>query len=96
MFSSADVFECKQGEKSTEAVNIFGLISFQNYNFKNYFHLSLASVSDLAPKMAPFVELWKQQKCWLTQLHSSYGKVPLSLTPGILLTASKIMMFFPL
>lgn len=63
VFSSADVFECKQGEKSTEVVNILVVVSFQNYNFKNDFPLSLASVSTLAPKMPPFVEPWKEQKC---------------------------------
>lgn len=76
MFSSTDVFECKLGENSTNVVNILVFISFQNYNFKNYFPLNLASVCVLAPEMAPFVEPWKEQKCWHIQLHSSYGKVP--------------------
>lgn len=75
VFSSADVPECKQGENSTKVVNILVFISFQNYNFKNDFPLNLASVCALAPQMAPFVELWKEQKCWHMQLYSSYEKV---------------------
>lgn len=55
-FPCADVFECKQGENSTEVVNVLVFISFHNYNFKNVLPLNLASVCALAPSVAPFVE----------------------------------------
>lgn len=78
MLSSADLFGCQQGENFIKVVNILVFISFQNYNFKNDFPFNLAFVCVLAPTMAPFVEPWEEQKCWQsTELHSSYGKVPL-------------------
>lgn len=61
VLSCADVFECKQGENSTEVVNILVnmvkiFILFPNYNFKNDLPLNFASVCALAPGMALVVE----------------------------------------
>lgn len=83
VLSCADVFECKQGENSTEVVNILVnmvkiFILFQNYNFKNDLPLNFASVCALAPGMALVVEHWKEQCIQEMLTHTaslSYGKV---------------------